>query len=149
MLNLIPLKAKIVGGVLLIAIIIMAVALSLSSPSSLPPQPSPLPSTRPSPPEKIPVEEPDYTGPEPGSVSQTPLPEYEEAVKINELNGLLLKKLPYTGNDFSLKYDGATNAFIATYRQGSERQGKSELLAFLRANDIEKTDWLINFTEIQ
>lgn len=148
MLSLIPLKIKIVVGGLLIIIFIMAVALSLS-PTPEPQQPPPQPTTRPSLPERIPAEEPNYTGPKPGSVSQTPLPEYEEAVKINELNGLLLKKLPYTGNDFSLKYDGTMNAFIATYRQGSEQQGKSELLAFLQANDIENTDWLINFTEIQ
>lgn len=147
--NLIPSKIKIFAGILIVSIFVLTLTLLLNpqtstpqpTPNSSPRQPSSIiPITQP-----IPAEEPGYTGPQPGSVYQTPLPEYNEAVRINELLGLLLKKLPYEGSVFNLRYDGISNSFIATFYSGKEQTGKQELENFLKENQIQSTDWLYNY----
>lgn len=94
------------------------------------------------------------TSPEPSAIQEITDPKPRSSQKYQEANeefirreslvGKLLDKLPYFGNNFSLKYDISSNRFTATIKQGSEEAGQKQLNEFLSANGIEDQSWIRN-----
>lgn len=58
----------------------------------------------------------------------------------------LIKKLPYSGSNFSLTYDFVTNSFTVTFRSASLEAGQQEFKTFLSRNGIPDQSGLQNLT---
>lgn len=130
----------IIGIIALLVVLLSVIFLPRKSPQLINVGPSSSPTQKPL------YLDPGYNGPPPESIFQTSTPESEESARRSKLVGLLLKKLPYSGTKFSLRYNMDTNQFIAVYADGEEAAGKIELDGFLESNGIDSTSWLNNFT---
>ena len=81
-----------------------------------------------------------------GSDLGVPREEAEEnrGYKVSDL----ASKLPQNGQNFSLSYDFNTDEFTLYINPDAQEQGNSELMAFLKQNQIDSVSWLYNLKRV-
>src|SRR3989344_4686298 len=116
-----------VGLTILFALVTLAYMQLHPTPT---PAPEPIPVFSPSPttlPINTTLPSTSMTYPKPGVKYDISDP---EKIRRDSLVGQLLGKLPYSGTNFSLKFDYSKGQFIASIKVGQETEGNKELDAF-------------------
>ncbi len=83
-------------------------------------------------------------GPQPGRSYTYSSTQDELLRNQGEKVAQLIKKLPYTGGNFTFNYNFDTNKFTLTLKKGQETAGNLEFNNFLKANQIQDRSWITN-----
>lgn len=82
--------------------------------------------------------------PQPGATYDVITEQSQKQLDKDTAIGLLIKKLPYNGQKFTLKYSIDGNQFVVGFKRMEQVEALKELDNFLKSNNIQDQNWLYN-----